>query len=250
MTWDGKRFNYHGECDLVLVHSESFQGGKGLDVHVRTKIESIYSLITAVAIKVGDSIFEFNHETVGEPKYFVDKTEISEIPYQDADFTVTTRFVHNKDHNKMVQIIKIDLGGRSYFQIDVMDQWVFVGVISSSKDIRDSVGLSGSYPGGEMLGRDGSTELSHDRNAYGSQWQVQQDEPQLFHSTSKGHPPAPHATCKLPTEDGHQYLRTKNSDIYCMAVEACQKEGISPQDMDDCIFDVSVLSNPKIAAAW
>lgn len=36
-TWTGLRFDYHGECDLVLLSAPMFEGGP-LDIHIRTKI--------------------------------------------------------------------------------------------------------------------------------------------------------------------------------------------------------------------
>ena len=37
-TWGGRWFDYHGECDLVLLHVPSFHNGKDLNIHVRTTI--------------------------------------------------------------------------------------------------------------------------------------------------------------------------------------------------------------------
>jgi hypothetical protein len=35
-TWRGQHFDYHCECDLVLLRSSDFGSGSGLDVHIRT----------------------------------------------------------------------------------------------------------------------------------------------------------------------------------------------------------------------
>jgi len=94
------------------------------------------------------------------------------------------------------------------------------------------------------------SDLSQDRNAFGGDWQVHPSEPQLFSSTPEGFPQAPHATCKLPDVDAHEYLRSENADTYRIAVEACQKEGMVGLDLDDCVFDVMILNNPGVAAAW
>ena len=37
-TWGGSWFDYHGECDLVLLHVPEFDGGSPLSIHVRTTI--------------------------------------------------------------------------------------------------------------------------------------------------------------------------------------------------------------------
>jgi cysteine-rich repeat protein len=48
-TWRGKHFDYHGECDLVLLHSSAFESGLGLDVYIRTKIRRDMSYISSAA---------------------------------------------------------------------------------------------------------------------------------------------------------------------------------------------------------
>lgn len=250
-TWTGQRFNFHGECDLVLAQSDSFQGGKGLAVHVRTKIKQIYSLITAVAVSKGGHVFEFNHLDPTQPEYYVDNVLVTELPFANEEFQITTETLHNEDYDEAIQVITIDLGNKSVVKLTVMQEWVFVHMRVPEKEAAACSGLSGSFPDGRMLGRDGVTELGHDRNLYGAEWQVQGDhEPQLFQFVPDGHPQAPHDACKLPSVDAHQYLRTEHGDMYNQAVEACQKEGVSGGDLEDCVFDVAVLKMPKIAAAW
>lgn len=39
---------FHGECDLLLVHSSNV-GGKLFDLHIRTTIDGVFSCITAIA---------------------------------------------------------------------------------------------------------------------------------------------------------------------------------------------------------
>jgi hypothetical protein len=43
-TWQGQHYDYHGECDLVLLHSSEFGSGLGLDVHIRTKLRRLRTL--------------------------------------------------------------------------------------------------------------------------------------------------------------------------------------------------------------
>jgi len=257
-TWANQRFNYHGACDLVLLHAPEFQGDKSIDVHVRTVSESIYSIIAAVGIKVADSVFSFHHENLGFPQIFIDGVEVTEIPdggHEQGPFRVTTSTLHEEKYDKNVMEYIITLGGSEHdkITIHVMDQFVFVnaGFAATSLESGTSglTGLAGSYPDGKMLGRDGS-DMSHDRNAYGSDWQVQEDEPKLFYSTPEGFPQAPDTKCKLPEIDAHEYLRTANAEMYQVAVKACEEEGVKGNFLDDCVFDVVVLSKPEIAAAW
>jgi hypothetical protein len=43
MTWTGKRYDYHGECDLVFARIPLFCIGQGLDIHVRTDMAQVNS---------------------------------------------------------------------------------------------------------------------------------------------------------------------------------------------------------------
>eukprot|EP00980_Cylindrotheca_fusiformis_P015112 scaffold4174_cov66-Cylindrotheca_fusiformis.AAC.1 len=37
-TWNGGHFEYHGQCDMILVKDENFADGLGLQVQIRTKL--------------------------------------------------------------------------------------------------------------------------------------------------------------------------------------------------------------------
>jgi hypothetical protein len=37
-TWLRSSFDFHGECDLILLDAPSFEGGRGLKIHVRTQL--------------------------------------------------------------------------------------------------------------------------------------------------------------------------------------------------------------------
>lgn len=58
-TWTGIKYDYHGECDLVLVNNPSFADGLGLRVHIRTVRVGYFSYIERTAIKIGDDVLEF-----------------------------------------------------------------------------------------------------------------------------------------------------------------------------------------------
>jgi len=44
-TFGGTRFNYQGECELVFAQLPHFHGKQGLTIHLRSKIEHVYSFI-------------------------------------------------------------------------------------------------------------------------------------------------------------------------------------------------------------
>jgi hypothetical protein len=57
-TWGGHHYDYHGECDLVLLHNAAFESGMGIDVHIRTKIRRDMSYISSAALKIGKDVLE------------------------------------------------------------------------------------------------------------------------------------------------------------------------------------------------
>lgn len=67
-TWRGNPFDFHGQCDLVLLHAPDFGFGMGLDVHIRTKIRYDYSYIESAAIQVGS---DFLLEVSGFGQHFL-----------------------------------------------------------------------------------------------------------------------------------------------------------------------------------
>lgn len=43
--WNRKSFDFHGECDLLMLHSDHVSGDKELDLHIRTTIRDFFSSI-------------------------------------------------------------------------------------------------------------------------------------------------------------------------------------------------------------
>merc|ERR1719162_1750872 len=58
MTWAGERYDFHGVCDLVLVHVASFGNGLGMDIYIRSKKMKIWSYTASAAVRIGQNIFE------------------------------------------------------------------------------------------------------------------------------------------------------------------------------------------------
>ena len=63
-TWRGQHFDYHGECDLVLLHSSAFESGLGLDVQIRAKICHHASYISGAALRIGKDFLEVESQGV------------------------------------------------------------------------------------------------------------------------------------------------------------------------------------------
>lgn len=49
-TWGGKWYDYHGQCDLVMLKIPEFEPDMGLDIHVRTTIRKLLVHVLTVAL--------------------------------------------------------------------------------------------------------------------------------------------------------------------------------------------------------
>ena len=57
-TFDGKKYDFQGECDLVATSSPSI--GKGLNIHIHATIEGFYSYISDAVLRIGNDFLEFD----------------------------------------------------------------------------------------------------------------------------------------------------------------------------------------------
>jgi peptidyl-Lys metalloendopeptidase len=76
-TWHGSHFDFHGECDLVLLDAPSFDGGRGLRIHVRTQISSNhqYSYVAGLALQIGNDILEVG----GHGEYWFNRRQAGDV---------------------------------------------------------------------------------------------------------------------------------------------------------------------------
>jgi hypothetical protein len=79
-VWRGHHFDYHGECDLVLLSSQ-FGSGLGLDVHIRTKMRRDMSYIS-LPCWVGTDVLEVESQGV----YYLNGVAGAELPDEFSGF--------------------------------------------------------------------------------------------------------------------------------------------------------------------
>merc|ERR1719491_792447 len=89
-TWGEVTYDFHGECDLVLLENPNFNGGLGMDIHVRSKKMFHWSYISSAALLIGDDIFEVrgDKDDVNENSFWIngfaaDSADISEAARQE-----------------------------------------------------------------------------------------------------------------------------------------------------------------------
>lgn len=214
-TFQGRRYNFHGECDLVLLHNKDF-AGSSLDIQVRTKIFRRFSYIQNAAVKIGSDILE-----VSSNGYSINGKPDTELD------TIGGYKVYMEDLGAGKKRYVIVIGPEEWVVVRAHRKMLFVNVKNpSGEKYIGSKGMLGRYPDGVPLARNG-TELVGDWTAFGHEWQViPATDPALFTTES------PHEKCLMPVAD-HRLVQSSfitEED----AVEACK----AVEDFEDCVFDI------------
>jgi hypothetical protein len=225
-TWLGQRFDFQGECDLVLIHTEAFESGLGLDVHIRTKIRRDFSYISSAVLRMGKDVLEVGSKGV----YFLNGVAGADLPSEFSGFA----FSHTQPLDQQ-HVFEVHLGGQERIKLKTYKDFVSVLVEQGNfKHLGGSIGLMGDFDNGNMLARDGTTVLE-DPIAFGQEWQVLDTEPTLFQSLRFPQHPF---ECTFPSPDVTKKLRRRLSESSYLeeaAEVACAHWG---EDKDDCVYDV------------
>mmetsp|Transcript_27131 Transcript_27131/g.46230 ORF Transcript_27131/g.46230 Transcript_27131/m.46230 type:complete len:297 (+) Transcript_27131:107-997(+) len=234
--WSGKKYDFHGECDLVMISKDDFMNGLGFHVHIRTKIEKFYSYIEAVAVKIGEDVFELQGGMNTDDKYLINGVENGPLPSSfenhfaikegdDNGYKVYSIMVDEKDHENF----RLKLKARSFMGIRF--------VRTNSANFASSGGLLGDFETGLKLGRSG--EVIEDPIAFAMDWQVGPDDPILLSPKigSVQHP----EKCKMPSATSR---RVRDGGI---TDDKARKICAGAMDLDDCVFDVVATNNADVA---
>jgi hypothetical protein len=249
IMWNGKHFDFHGGCDLVLVDAPEFNNGQGLKIHVRTKIETWYSYVQRVAVQIGDDVFEvqggfttrrFFHNGHALPTRKLTKTN-GPLPITVGGNEV--RYITQKDHVSWK--VSIHLPDGQFVSLRTIKNWMRVDIENPLPEYFGSAtGLMGSFKEDLMLGRDGATVIE-DPIEFGQEWQVRGDS--LFNEADGPQYPQ---TCEMPAVERSTKRLLAESDLtYDMAEKACAHLK-NEQERDDCIYDVIASSDTEIAGAY
>ena len=273
--WTGVKYDYHGQCDLVLgkktcssvfheylflfhvliccisffIHTVSnveFEHGMDLRIHVRTELRGFYSFISAVAIQIGGEVLEITKDGsyyVNGHARKIDAADEKTDGRQELDFISGFSLHHKMMSHKRTHFYYIILGDREEIMIKSSKEFMAVKVdFPSKKHFADSVGLMGSFEDGSMLARDGITIL-HDPNDFGQEWQVLESEPMLFLTARAPQNPQ---KCILPPPISKERRLAQSKVSLDVAYEACDGSG---DDLDSCVFDVLATGDVGMADA-
>merc|ERR1711935_833025 len=156
-TWKNEHFEYHGQCDLVMVSKKDFANSLGIDIHIRTKIVRFWSYIQRAAIRIGNDILEVEGSIdMTKVIYWINYEYMGELTDL-GGFPVT---VNENTDRYTIDLDKLYPGQQ--IQIKTFKEFVGVKVIGGTEDsFGGSVGIIGDFESGNTYARDGSTVL-HD----------------------------------------------------------------------------------------
>jgi hypothetical protein len=240
-------FQFHGECDLVLVHSDHVNGDKKLDVHVRTVIHEWWSQIESAALRIGDVTLQMDVD-----KLFVNGQEFSDkdLPMKTAEFVISEPFegahfteaVHGSE-NHVLKTYAVTFNDKSVVTFKVLDGFMNVVISGHKHDFEHSVGLMGDYFHGKPYTRAG--ERMYDLHEFSLEWQVDpRIDPVLF-VESKG-PQLPAEQCRMPGVAKIERRRLRgqeNAKLFGQARNACAGK----DEFDACMNDIMATNNLNMA---
>eukprot|EP00581_Thalassiosira_minuscula_P020070 CAMPEP_0183716922 /NCGR_PEP_ID=MMETSP0737-20130205/10661_1 /TAXON_ID=385413 /ORGANISM="Thalassiosira miniscula, Strain CCMP1093" /LENGTH=289 /DNA_ID=CAMNT_0025946253 /DNA_START=149 /DNA_END=1018 /DNA_ORIENTATION=+ len=238
--WSGKKFDFHGECDLVLLRNDDFMNGLGMHIHIRTKIVTFFSAIEAIAIKIGDDVFEVQGGMDTEEKYTINGVEGGTLSY-DANFAIAWENI--KDYKRYeIRVDDNDHGGQIAMHLKIRNFMGLRFVHDTSEDIAaanfaTSSGLMGDYMTGLKLGR--NREVIEDTNAFAMAWQVGPEDPVLL-SPKAGTVQYPEQ-CKMPSITSRRLQAGAITDGKARSI--CK----GASELEDCVFDVMATNTADVA---
>ncbi|CAB9500148.1 expressed unknown protein [Seminavis robusta] len=249
LMWNGRRYDFHGGCDLVFLDNPDYNHGQGLRIVIRTKIVHWWSYVQTAVVQIGNDTLEVKGGVAHKEYYVNGKPGPHEEHSKAMPFTIAGHKVRFRVKSKTQFQFKIFLEDDQNIVIRSVKDFLKVDVQNHKKaTFGTSRGLLGSYEDGLMLARDGATILE-DANEFGQEWQVRSDEPMLFHSVEGvQHPQA----CTIPNAEQKDQRRRLIEEAvlisYDEAAKACMTE--AGTDLIECINDVMITGDADMAGAY
>ena len=246
MTWSGEKYDFHGVCDLVLVHVAGFGEGIGMDIHIRSERMNLWSFVASAVVRIGHEIFEVIGG--GKAKFLINGVEGKSKSNEDGislASTISGFPIHRICESGKGDKFAINLGNNEKIVISTWHSFVSVSFENARSDtFKGSVGLLGSFSGGLKLARDGTTIITG-LTEYGQEWQVRDSEPQLFHTIEGPQHPS---KCEIPSSTEMRRRLGESGLTMNEAKQACVN--VNEDEMNLCIFDVLASNNKFTAGAY
>jgi hypothetical protein len=238
-TWSGIKYDFHGVCDLVLLHNPGFEQGLGMHIHVRTKRLKQFSYVSSAVLRIGDETLEVMGD-IHENLYWLNKQPNENLEKGISGYPITYRKVNSKQHN-----FTVELGDNKSIVIKTFKKFVRVSFVGATQQsFGTSRGLLGSFGSGKMMGRDNVTVFEN-TDEFGQEWQVLTYEDMLFHNVEG--PQAP-AKCEMPVASNLRRRLAESQISEDDAKIACAR--VNREDFDLCVFDVMATGDVDVFGAY
>jgi len=253
-TWNGDRYDFHNECDMIHVTNDH------LDMHIRTKAlwknGHYWSGVVQAALRFDDDILELN-SLPGE-----NKVSVNGVPVTSDSFTLDDIYpvknTFDKLKKKFLESLKVKMSGGQYIEFLIHLDTIVIRMDAHGSDFYESKGMTGYWNKPGLVGRDGVTsydipvkkEHSHASVLFATEWEVDMNrgDPILFSTPSTAKcadtPEAP------PLESEDEDRRLVDMEFAKTLCDRVVAEGMPGRE--ECIFDVlrsnfdeDVLENPE-----
>jgi hypothetical protein len=236
LQYDGTPFSYHGKCDLVLAHSESFGDGLGLRVHGRTEVIDDWSRIRNAAVQIGQETLELSNKGI----IYLNGVEASEEDFNGAAlaglYNITKEVKMLNNIPKVDVTVMLNEGHKEKIKFSLFKNIINVHVGAQDDDLK---GMLGHKTIDGLVGRE--DVILETPEHMGSHWQVRHDEPMIFaEAVAPQHP----QKCIMPVADSRRLRKSQQHQR--RAAESCA--GIKDKTMlDFCLEDVMSSGDIDIA---
>jgi hypothetical protein len=231
-----------GKCDIVGVNVPNY-GGVGLRVHMRTDNENkTYAWNTNVAVQIGDDILEIDTENYYATKFWFNKAPTTFEALTGSIGKINKYFMNGwkdlDDFSNANQFgIEISLEEGDVLHLIAWNRYAEFKFERFTSNFINAIGPMGNYSTGSWQYRNGTVVSKPNNFLYGANWQVQLDEPLLFHDNRAPQYPI---SCIKPT--GTQGWFNEGA-----ARNHCKNRGALLTLLDMCAYDVFVTGDPNVA---
>jgi hypothetical protein len=236
-----------------LLKNPLFKDGLGMEIHIRTKITDWWSSVQAAVIKIGEDTLEIQG---GDDSKFlwVNRVENEDLEEGKVYKTYLSGFLvrYKKLGPGLEAFIYLE-GAKEMVVLKTFKDFVRVDIDwKESKNYPGSSGLLGSYDlNGKRVGRDGTTYLAN-HDAFGQEWQVNVEDPLLFHNYDGA--VLPPNKCIMPenssVKDALRQRRLAESNLTLEAIEKACGHLHSAAEREGCEYDVIATQDIAMASVW
>lgn len=244
-TWKNERFEFHGQCDVVMTSVKDFAGpGMDLDIHLRTSMVRYWSYIKRAAIRIGNDVLEIEGLSDFTRSYWINYEHNGELPKMGGGLFPVS--INDNNDRYTIDLDPVYKGQKIIIQ--TYKEFVSVKIMGATQQaFGNAAGITGNFSTGKTLARDGATEI-HDFNELGMEWQVLPSDGKLFREMARPQFPE---LCYLPEDpQGARARRLAESSITEEAAEAACAGLKNDFDRKGCIYDVLATQDLGMAGLY